>query len=822
MTSEAEKAVIVSIAVDQTVLTIDKLFDYIVPQNLVGKALTGSRALVPFGIGNQKKTGMIVSVRTGTVSPRMKNVLAVLDDRPVLTEKMIALASFIREHTFCTWYSAIRVLLPPGINYRVKTTFMLSESADLIYSSLDALQKQAVDYIRLCKSPVTKEVLLSALSLNTDCDVLEKLIQKGAVIKSGEAVRGVGDASQKMIRTTDAVLDSLPVKLTPKQKQALSVLSEVGCCSLKELCYFTGLTSAVASSLVKKGLAEVFEQEYYRNPYSEKSNSESSEISLTAEQQNAYDKLLCAYNSDDGKTALLFGITGSGKTQVFLKLCETVAKSGRGVIVMVPEIALTPQTLSVFHKRFGNKVAVFHSAMSQGQRLDEWKRVKRGEAVVAIGTRSAVFAPFDDVGLIIMDEEHEHTYKSEMSPHFHARDIARFRIADTKGLLLLSSATPSFESYSRALAGKYLLVTLTKRYGNAVLPDVEVADIRKDPAIISGGVVGTALYERVNDALKKGNQAILLLNRRGFNTYVSCPSCGHVMTCDNCSISMTYHSANNRLMCHYCGRSVPFTDTCPVCGCKNMKYTGIGTQKAEAELAALFTGARILRMDADSTMTRSDYEKNLSAFANREYDILLGTQMVAKGLDFPHVTVVGVLNADSSLHSSDFRSYERTFSLLTQVVGRSGRGDSKGTAVIQTAEPDSNLIKLAAKQDYVSFYESEILTRRLMIYPPYCDIAAVCFNGENRTAAERAAKTFLELLKTTVLSDYSDVKVVTLGPTPAAVPKVNSQYRYKLIIKYKNSGLSRRMLADVYAKYLLDSASKKISAYINVNPDSII
>ena len=821
MQPEAERTIIASVAVDQSVITIDRLFDYIVPAHLVGKALTGSRALVPFGAGNSKKTGMIVKLREDAVSPRMKYIIDVLDTEPVLTDKMLALAAYIREHTFCTWYSAIRVLLPPGINFKVKLSFSLSESVEALYPKLDATQKQVVDYMRSVGAPLSKETVLSALSLTSQSDVIEKLVQKGAVIRSGEAVRSVGDASQKMIRATEAVSQVQP-KLTPKQKQAVSVLSEVGCCSLKELCYFTGLTSAVASSLVKKGLAEVFEQEYYRNPYSGVDSKDCKKIVLTEEQNAAYDRLLDAYNDPVGRTALLFGITGSGKTQVFLKLCETVADSGRGVIVMVPEIALTPQTLSVFHRRFGGKVAVFHSAMSQGQRLDEWKRIKRGEARVAVGTRSAVFAPFSDVGLIIMDEEHEHTYKSEMSPHFHARDIARYRVAESGGLLLLSSATPSFESYSRALAGKYLLLRLTKRYGSASLPEVEIADTRRDPAILAGGIVGTALYERVTEALDSGNQAILLLNRRGYNTYVSCPSCGHVMTCDSCSISMTYHSANNRLMCHYCGRSVPFTETCPVCGCKNMKYTGIGTQKAEAELNALFKGARVLRMDADSTMTRNDYEKNLSAFAEKKFDILLGTQMVAKGLDFPHVTVVGVLNADSSLHSSDFRSYERTFSLLTQVVGRSGRGDSPGVAVIQTAEPDSNLIKLAAQQDYVSFYESEILTRRLMIYPPYCDIAAACFSGEDRRTTEDAAKEFLNLLKFAVTDDYKDIKIITLGPTAAAVPKVNSQYRYKLIIKYKNSVLSRKMLADVYSKFLASGFSKRISAYINVNPDSII
>jgi primosomal protein N' (replication factor Y) len=373
-----------------------------------------------------------------------------------------------------------------------------------------------------------------------------------------------------------------------------------------------------------------------------------------------------------------------------------------------------------------------------------------------------------------------------------------------------------------ALAGKYMLSTLDNRYGSAGLPTVEIADMRKEVEAGNSGIISNLMYDRISSALASGHQAILLLNRRGFNTYVSCPGCGHVMNCENCSISMTYHSANNRLMCHYCGKSIPYTEKCPVCGCNRMKYSGIGTQRAETELQALFRDARILRMDADSTMTRSDYEKHLKDFADGKYDILLGTQMVAKGLDFPKVTVVGVLNADSSMHNTDFRSYERTFSLLTQVVGRSGRGDDCGSAVIQTNEPDSKLISLAAKQDYVSFYESEIMTRKLMIYPPYCDIAAVCFSGMERTYTEDAAKMFLKILSETVTGNFKNIKIITLGPTAAAIPKVNNMYKYKLIIKYKNSVGFRQMLNSVFDKYMQTAFCKKISAFIDVNPDSII
>jgi primosomal protein N' (replication factor Y) len=816
-----DKTLIVSVAVDESVYQTDKPYDYLVPDFLRTKAHVGCRVLVPFGKGNLRKTGIIIAISDNSPTSKIKYVISVLDETPVLDEKMLKLAYYIKSQTFCSLYNAIRVLLPPGINFKVKNTYSLTESADSMYDSLTKEQKQTVDYMRSVSSAISKDAIYNALGFKNDCGVLERLVSKGVTVKYGDAVRSVGDASQKMVRLTDAASDT-NIKLTPKQKQVITVLNEVGCCSVKEICYFTGLTSAVTNGLAKKGVVEIFEQEYYRNPYENVGIKETAKINLTETQSRSYNELLEAYKSQKGVTALLYGVTGSGKTQVFLKLCEEVASSGRGVIVMVPEIALTPQTLGVFHRRFGSKVAVFHSAMSQGQRLDEWKRVKRGEVSVAVGTRSAVFAPFADVGLIIMDEEHEHTYKSEMSPHFHARDIAKYRIAESKGLLVLSSATPSLESYSLALSGKYLLSKLGERYGTADLPQVEIVDMRKELQAGNNGIISNLLYDRINECLKSKKQAILLLNRRGFNTYVSCPQCGNVLSCDNCSISMTYHSANNRLLCHYCGKSVPYVDKCPVCGCDRMKYSGLGTQRAETELAALFPEAKILRMDADSTMTRSDYEKHLKSFSNGEYDILLGTQMVAKGLDFPKVTVVGVLNADSSMHNSDYRCFERTFSLLTQVVGRSGRGDSKGTAVIQTNEPDNRIIELAAKQDYETFYETEILTRKLMTYPPYCNIAAICFSGADRHYTENAAKSFVTLLKTAVTSDYKAVKIVTLGPTASAVPKVNNMYRYKLIIKYKNSAEFRKMLNEVYALYMNSHFSKKVSSFIDVNPDSII
>lgn len=816
------ETIVVSVVVEQSVYQIDKPYDYLVPENLKESVKVGCRVLVPFGKGNIRKTGVVLAFSEFEPNNKLKSIIELLDTEPILSHKMLQLASFIREQTFCTWYNALRVLIPPGINYKVRTLYELSENYNLLLEDLDTNLIEIVKFFKDKKCPLQKEAVYASLGLNNDCNFVEKLLSKGIVVKIGSAVRNVCDAALKMVRLTDLAADLSMIKLTPKQKQVLSVLNDVTCCSVKELLYFTGLSSAVVTSLQKKGIVEVFEQEYYRNPYDNISAECCKKNVLTDTQQKAFDDLFNAYSNNTHNTALLYGVTGSGKTQVFLKMCEEVVNSGRGVIVMVPEIALTPQTLNIFHKCFGSKVAVFHSAMSQGQRLDEWKRVKNGDAKIAVGTRSAVFAPFSDVGLIIMDEEQEHTYKSEMSPHFHARDIARFRVAQDKGLLVLSSATPSIETYSHALSGKYLLCKLDKRYGTAVLPDVQTVDMRLEMQNGNKGVISNLLYDYINDALLDKKQAILLLNRRGFNTYISCSKCGYIASCDACSISMTYHSANNRLMCHYCGKSVPYIHECPNCGNENVKYSGIGTQKAELELQSLFPDAKILRMDSDSTMTRSDYENNLKAFAEGKFDILLGTQMVAKGLDFPNVTVVGVLNSDNSMHSSDFRSFERTFSLLTQVVGRSGRGKYKGTAVIQTNEPESSLITLAAEQNYEKFYSSEILTRKLMVYPPYCDIATTCFSGAERKYTEDAAKHFFTLLTTKATTEFKDVKVILLGPTVASVPKVNNNYRYKIIIKYKNSKRFREMLTTVLKEYNNNVFSKKVPVYIDVNPDSII
>ena len=514
-------------------------------------------------------------------------------------------------------------------------------------------------------------------------------------------------------------------------------------------------------------------------------------------------------------------MTGSGKTSVFLKLIDEVLSDGKGIIVMVPEIALTSQTLGKFHERYGSRVAVFHSGLSLAQRMDEWKRVRDGKAQIALGTRSAIFAPFKRLGLVIIDEEQEYTYKSENSPRFHARDAARFRCGYNKALLVLASATPSIETYYNATeGGRYDYEVLTQRYGNAILPDVEKIDISQMD--IKDGIISPRLYQALRDNLESGRQSILLNNRRGFNTFVSCRACNEVITCPNCSVSMTYHSDNKRLMCHYCGYSVPVPHVCPSCGEPYLRFAGQGTQKAEEELAKLFPEARILRMDADSMTRRSSYDKKLGDFAAGLYDIMIGTQMVAKGLDFGRVTLVGVLMADQALYSDDFRSYERAFSLLTQVVGRSGRGESRGRAIIQTITPENPVIDLAASQDYKRFYENEIILRKAMLYPPFADICMVGFVGTRDEEVSLAADDFLTRLKFYTRREFIDVPIRALGPSPASIRKISGRYRYKIILKCRNNARFREMMHILLCESGSDPANKEVTVYADLNPDNVL
>ena len=668
------------------------------------------------------------------------------------------------------------------------------------------------------KTPVLSEEMVSlALWLKERCfcttyECLKQMLPRG--------IDKVGDKSTRMVRLVVENEESMP-KLTSKQKNVVNLLFDVGAASVNEVCEFCSVGEAVVKNLVKYGICEIYDKEIYRNPYNlrdECSNKE--EICLSAQQKNAYDTYADMLRNGGG-TGLLYGVTGSGKTQVYLKLIDKTVAMGKDVIVMVPEIALTPQMLSIFHKRYGKAVAVFHSGLSLGERNDEYKRADRGEAHIVIGTRSAVFAPLHHLGLIIMDEEQEHTYKSERTPRYHAKQVANFRCKYNHALLLLTSATPSVESYTAALNGRYKLCELTERYGDARLPQVITVDMKAE-AKSNKSPISNTLKELIQQNLDQNKQTILLINRRGFNTFIACNSCGHVITCPNCSISLTYHSNNNRLMCHYCGYSKPLDNTCPECGENSVRYSGYGTQKIEDSLKFLFPSARVLRMDADTTTGKFSHQRLFDAFSNGDYDILIGTQMVAKGLDFPNVTLVGVVNADNSLYDENYTAQEKSFDLITQVVGRSGRRDASGKAVIQTVNPLNQIIEYAGNQDYKSFYKTEIALRKALAYPPFCDIYSAFFTGENENTVAMCAKAFFDALVELNSGDYKSEKLIVLGPSPAKISKISNNYRYRLAVKCKNSKTVRKMFNEILKRISKIKEYKDISVSLDLNPYDLI
>ncbi len=809
---------VAKIAIEKATFYYDKLYDYIIPKEFLDSVDTGVRVLVPFGRGNQKRTGMVMSVCEVDEVSKLKPIYFVIDKEPVLNSEGIKLVEFLKNRTFCSYYNAINALLPTGMIMRIKYCYHavlgkeelknkdISDIYNFILSKKNGAEKNSIEK----KFP------------NYDLNlILNKLVSEGYLIIKEVARRKIQDETITMVKLSEIDFDSFNGKKYPKkQRDVIDFLTDVYSASVKEICYYTGVTKTVIDNLEKRGDVVYYEEEVYRNPYSDVENPVTENILLNNEQEQVYKGLSKLYNEISAQVALLHGITGSGKTQVYLKLAVDAVKQGKNVIVLVPEIALTPQALDRFHRVFGKKVAVIHSGLSLGQRLDEWKRIRKGEINVVIGTRSAILAPLDNIGLIVIDEEQEHTYKSESAPRFSAHEVAKFRCLNHNSLLLLTSATPSVESYYQAKRGSYHLFTLNNRYSDAKLPEVFLVDLKTDEYVKEGNVFSEILLDEIRYNLDNNQQTILLLNRRGYNTSATCTECGETITCPNCSIPLTYHSANKMLMCHYCSNSQPIPKKCPNCDNIFIRFSGIGTQRAEAELKEIFSNARILRMDLDTTMSKFSREKYLKDFANKEYDIMIGTQMVAKGLDFPNVTLSGVLSIDSSLYSNDFRAYERSFSLITQAVGRSGRSNLKGRAIIQTYTPENKIIEMAAKQDYLAFYEEEIANRRTLIFPPFCDLCVVGFSSINESLVQDAARSFMQEMKAYIQKDYPNLPLNIIGPVPYAVAKVNNKFRYKLILKCKNTKEFRRMISETMVEFDLNFHYKEVSIFADMNPYS--
>ncbi len=809
---KTDQSLIASVAVEGTTYHFDKAFDYAVNESEHSGLLPGCRVLVPFARGNRHRTGMVMDIRRADATG-LKYVEKILDREPVLTDAMLSLAGWMKKNYYCTLFDAVRTMLPSGIAFNIKV-FYEAES-EVEEDTLNDEERRIFDYLKLRKTQVLREQLMSEFGYE-DFEIFEKLVRKGVLRKTDDTFRKVGDKTQKTLRLCEG-FDGESLKLTEKQQAVLDVLLCSGEISVREICYYTGVTPAVVDALVKKGVAEYSKVEIFRTPQRDAVQREELPT-LSSEQLEAFEGINALFEQGKGAVALLYGVTGSGKTSVFMHTIKRVVESGKGVILMVPEIALTSQLIKGIRSIFGDEVAVFHSGLSLGERLDEYKRVRRGIAKIAVGTRSAVFAPFENLGLIVMDEEQEHTYKSEQKPRFHARDVAKFRCANENALLLLSSATPDVESFYFAKSGRYSLFTLKNRFGTSTLPKVIVSDMNEETDAGNTTGISSVLLEAIEENLKNKKQSIILLNRRGYNTFATCRSCKETLNCPNCSISLTYHSANNRMMCHYCGYSQEYTEECPSCREKTLKFSGSGTQRGEETLREIFPEARILRMDADTVMAKNAHEKLLKAFSEGEYDILIGTQMVAKGLDFPNVTLVGVLSADQMLYSDDYRSFERAFSMLTQVVGRSGRGKYPGRAVIQTFTPENPVIELASNQDYDAFYEDEIELRRMMIYPPFSDLILVGFLSEVKGTAVECANDFLKRISELCKDEYNDLPIRVLGPSPALVSKVNNKYRYKIIIKSRNCNRLRELMSRMLVEFGKDKKYKDVSVYADLKP----
>lgn len=705
-------------------------------------------------------------------------------------------------------YIGSRVNVPFGKGNTERSGIIIS------ISNSDKSNLQLKSIIEVLDRPLSDEMVSLALWMKERCfcttyDCLKQMLPR--------SYGKISSKTLKMVRLAENDIDFSA--LTKKQRNVCELLADIGAAGVNEICEFCSVGISVLNTLKKHNIVEFYNKEIMRNPYLTSKEVCKEDIVLSPEQNDAY--LQNRQLLGKSGVSLLFGVTGSGKTQVYLKLIDDVLNEGKDAIVLVPEISLTPQVLEKFRSRYGSKTAVIHSGLSLGERNDEFKRIDRGEAKIVIGTRSAVFAPVHNLGIIIIDEEQEQTYKSERTPCYNARDVAKFRTKYNDALLLLGSATPSIESYSNALKGKYFLSVLTERYGNAVLPNVVCVDMKNEMKNGNKSCISSVLRESLIEAVENNKQAILLINRRGYNTFIACNECGHILTCPNCSISLTYHSYNNRLTCHYCGYTKRLDNKCDNCQSNSVRYSGYGTQRIEEEVSALVPGAKVLRMDADTTSTKFSHEKLLNQFAQKEYNILIGTQMVAKGLDFEDVSLVGVVNADNSLYDESYSANERAFDLITQVIGRAGRRDTQGKAIIQTVNPYNEIIEFASNQDYNAFYESEIQMRRLMIYPPFCDIFLATFTGDNENDVALCSKEFFETMVKLNNSQYSDVKLVALGPTPAKISKINNSYRYRLALKTKNNKRIRQMITNILKSVQKNKLYSKVSIGISLNPADI-
>lgn len=802
---------IVEVIVDVSAYPIDRPFDYIVPEHLEALVERGSRVHVPFG--NRKVQGFITSIKeqTDIDITKLKEIQSIIDVEPVVTEELLELSKWLTKKTLCYEIDALQVMLPAALRASYKKNILLINPSEIDEDFLSLFgKKEAVSYEVIEKAGYLRQMKKYLIQGNLQLETVIKQHAKAKTI-----------AKYHVIADKDFIQEQLSnlTKNAIKQKELMEwlLIQQQASFTMEELKETAKANSSTIKALIEKSILEKDKEEVYREISSLEYDDKDQRFQLTDEQNEALSKINHAQDHAESTTFLVHGITGSGKTEIYLNAIENSILKGKQAIMLVPEISLTPQMTRRFKLRFGDEVAVMHSGLSIGEKYDEWRKIWRGEVKVVVGARSAIFAPFKDLGLIILDEEHESTYKQEDTPRYHARDVAIWRSEFHNCPVILGSATPSLESYARASKGVYTLLTLKMRAKEQSLPTVNVVDMRAELKNGNRSMFSTDLADAVREKLEKKEQIVLFLNKRGFSSFVLCRDCGTVVECKQCDISLTYHRAGEQLKCHYCGHEEPVPTKCPECASDHIRFFGTGTQKVEEEIAKLFPYARVLRMDVDTTRTKGSHERILKQFGDGEADILLGTQMIAKGLDFPNITLVGVLNADTTLHLADFRAAEKTFQLMTQVSGRAGRHDKEGKVYIQTYTPEHYAIELSKAQLYEPFYHKEMQVRKQYEYPPFYYLTLIQVTHENVMIASEYARLATDWLR----ANLSEQTMV-VGPTACAISKIQNRYRYQCLIKYKKEPLLIEKLQQLIKIYRTEWMKKGIILSVDLDPSTIL
>lgn len=851
----------------------DKAYSYYIPSTIEETVEVGCVVDVPFGKGNRRTTGVVAELCDGEADARTKPIIGTVGDRAILTEELLRLCLFVKDYTLCTFGEALRAIIPPASMSRVMASYRVipEEERENPVSYREAIKKlgergQRVYEICKTKQKFSRQAIQSEVDFNVT-KIISLMLELGLIEQSVEIKSSSKGLKNRILHLDESVdrgaTDDIAAAMNGEnQRKIFKYVADFGdtvdTAAFEALDIQTSNGRVATAALLKKGLITITEEDRFRNHFTVESLLReggfvgmAEKPSLTEEQSEARDTIVKLYESGKPSAALLHGVTGSGKTNVIMAAIDRVLADDRGVIMLVPEIALTPQTVGIFVRRYGDRIAVIHSGLSAGERYDAWRRIRDGLATVVIGTRSAVFAPMRNIGLIVIDEEHEYTYKSDTNPKYLAHDIASYRAGEHNAVMVLSSATPSVTSYYKAKEGKYTLIELKNRYGNRALPEVQIYDMRGEAAAGNLSPVGDLLADRLHSDQKQGNQSILFLNRRGYNNYVSCRTCGKSIKCPNCSVTLTYHSTSSNLAkktdedfeqkrrqsgyltCHMCGYKTRVPEKCPECGKDHFLFMGCGTQKAEDDIISMFPDLRVLRMDHDTTSAKYSHEDILGSFRRGEADVLLGTQMVTKGHDFPRVATVGVLNADSALFADDYRAGERTFAMLTQVIGRAGRGDVPGVAVVQTYNPDNEVLAMAATQDYKAFYSGEIKLRKALTFPPFCDIAVITLSSADEGYLGLVTTRMYERIIEHTRVEFKDIPMILYGPFEAPVYRVQNTCRMRLVMKCKLNKRTREFISELmrefgksspgeYGKKTVQTkTNSRITISVDLNPSTV-